>query len=188
MRLLSLPRISWRIAAIAVISLSILHILATLAAPSLTTTTAYARLKQLQANTMHVLPPLAPDTQPLPFLGADARYALCRFEAARTPVALKVSLPGKGWTLALYSNEGDNFYVAAGADGRRTDLSLLLVTSDERFTGVSPEARGQTGERQTTLPITTSQGIAVLRAPDRGIAYRSRDEAELKRAVCAPQQ
>ena len=72
--------------------------------------------------------------------------------------------------------------------GLRPDLSLLLVTSDERFTGLSPEARGQSGERQTSVPITTSQGIAVLRAPDRGIAYRARDEAELKAAVCAPQK
>lgn len=183
-----LPRVSWRTAAIAVISLSILHIVVTLAAPAFTSTTAYARLRHLPANTMHVLPPLSPETQPLPFLGADARYALCRFEAARTPVALKASLPGKGWTLALYSSEGDNFYVAAGSEGRRTDLSLLLVTSDERFTGLSPEARGQSGERQTSVPITTSQGIAVLRAPDRGIAYRARDEAELKAAVCAPQK
>lgn len=171
----------------ALITLSILHILTTLATPAMTTTTAYARLRHLPVNVMHVLPPMTPETQPLPFLGPDARYAICRFDAGTSPVALKASLPGKGWTLALYSTDGDNFYVAAGSEGKSTDLSLLLVTSDERFTGLSPEAKGQISARQTSVPIPTHQGIAVVRAPDHGIAYQARDEAELRNATCMVQ-
>lgn len=187
-RLPSLPRVNWRVAAMAIIALSILHILTTLATPAVTTTTAYARLHHLPVNTMKVLPPMTPEAQPLPFLGPDARYAVCRFDAGRAPVALKVSLLGKGWTLALYSTTGDNFYVAAGSEGKRTDMSLLLVTSDERFTGLSPEAQGQISERQTSVPVATEQGLAVLRAPDKGVAYQSRDEGYLRYASCSEQK
>jgi hypothetical protein len=97
-------------------------------------------------------------------------------------------LLGKGWTLALYSTTGDNFYVAAGSEGKRTDMSLLLVTSDERFTGLSPEAKGQISERQTSVPVVTQQGLAILRAPDRGVAYRWQDETLLRSASCREQK
>jgi uncharacterized membrane protein len=180
-----LPRINPRIAAIAVIALSILHIVVTLATPSITATTAYARLQSMPLNAMQILAAPGPESQILPFLGADARYAICRFDTTRSPVALKASLPGKGWTLALYSHEGDNFYVASGSEGKRTDLSINLVSSDERFTGVSPEARGLAGDSQTTVPVASRRGIAVVRAPDRGLAYQGRDESELRRAACS---
>lgn len=188
LRLPALPRVNWRVAAMALITLSILHILTTLATPAVTTTTAYARLRQMPVNTMQILPPISPENQPIPFLGPDARYAVCRFDAGRAPVALKASLLGKGWTLALYSITGDNFYVAAGSEGKRTDMSLLLVTSDERFTGLSPEAKGQISERQTSVPVATPQGLAVIRAPDTGVSYQARNEVLLKSTSCTEQR
>jgi uncharacterized membrane protein len=178
--------LNWRVIAAALIAAAILHILVTLAAPRLTTASAIERLDAaLPLNKMQVLAPIAPNNQPLPFLGPDGRYAMCRFDTSAAPVGIKASLPEPGWTLALYSKDGDNFYVAAGQPGTRTDLSILLVTSDERFMGLTPEARGLSTDKQVSLPISAHHGVAVLRAPDRGPAYRAEVEAELKRASCA---
>lgn len=189
MKGLTMPRfINWRLVFAALIAVGILHIVATFATPSLTGTSAYARLKgALPANKMIVLPPLQPDRQPLPFLSADVRYAMCRFDTSHGPVGLKASLPDFGWSLSLYSPEGDNFYVATGTQGQSTDLSIVLVTSDERFTGLTPEARGLPAARQATVAAASRHGLAVLRAPEKGRAYSSQIEAILKAASCVAQ-
>lgn len=180
--------VKWRLVVAALIAVGILHILATLATPSLTGASAFARLKPaLPANKMVVLPPLQPDRQPLPFLSADVRYAFCRYDTSRGPVAVKASLPDTGWSLSLYSPEGDNFYVATGTQGQTTDLSIVLVTSDERFMGLTPEARGLAADKQASVQTLTRQGLVVVRAPDRGRAYRNQIETVLKSASCVPQ-
>lgn len=180
--------VKWRLVVAALLSVGILHILATLATPSLTAASAFARLKtQLPANKMVVLEPLSPEKQMLPFLPADSRYAMCRFDMAKGPVSVAASLPDAGWSLALYTPEGDSFYVATGAQGQRTDLSVLLVSTDDRFMGLTPEARGVPADRIASVPVAARQGLAVVRAPDRGFAYKAMTESLLKLANCALQ-
>ena len=77
--------------------------------------------------------------------------------------------------------------MATGTQGIKTDLSILLVTSDERFMGLTPEAKGLPTNRQATLPIGARQGLAVIRAPDHGTAYRAQTESILKMAACTVQ-
>ncbi len=189
---MSLPNplrfIKWRVVAAALLSVGILHILATLAAPSLTNGSAFMLLRKHlpNANTMVVFQPLAPDRQPLPYLSADFRYAICRFDMGKGPVSVSATLPDVGWSLALYTPQGDNIYVATGTQGQRSDLSILLVTTDERFMGLTPEARGVPAERIATLPVASRQGLAVVRAPDRGAPFKAMTESVLKLAACAP--
>lgn len=181
-----LKRANWRLIAAAFFAVCILHIVATLAAPELATSSAYDRLAQdLPLNKMQVVPPVAPKTQLLPFLSPDARYALCRFDTLDGSVALTANLPGPGWTLALYSTEGENFYVSVAQPGRRTEISLLLVPSDERVTGLAAHAPADAPQQDATLTVAAQKGLAVLRAPDQGLAYRARNLAQLKRARCA---
>lgn len=180
--------IKWRLIVASLIAVGILHIIATFATPTLTGVSAFQRLKvKLPANTMTVLPPLTPDTQPLPFLSADVRYAMCRYDTNKAPVAVSAVLPDAGWSLALYSPQGDNFYVATGTQGLQTDLSILLVTSDERFMGLTPEAKGLPPSTQAVQPIPARQGLAVVRAPDTGFANRGEVEATLRKASCRAQ-
>jgi len=183
-----LKLIKWRLVIAALISVGILHIVATFATPSLTGVSAFSRLRtKLPVNRMVMLTPLTPENQPLPYLSGDVRYAMCRYDTNKAPVAVSASLPDQGWSLALYSPEGDNFYVATGTQGIKTDLSILLVTSDERFMGLTPEAKGLPTNRQATLPIGARQGLAVIRAPDHGTAYRAQTESILKMAACTVQ-
>jgi uncharacterized membrane protein len=180
-----LRNVNWRLVAAALFAIGILHIVATLAAPEFAATTAYDQLvEDLPLNTMHVLPPVSPATQRLPFMSPDARYAICRFDSTDGAVSLTASLPGPGWVLALYSPEGDNFFASVAQPGRRTDISLLLVPSEDRI-GAAPEARKAAAQEESVLAIAAQAGVALLRAPDQGQAYATRNLAELGRSRCA---
>ena len=93
------------------VSGGIIHISATLVVPQLAKASAFQRLSEaLPVNSMRVLPP-AGAKQPIPYLGPDVRLAVCRFDIGDGPVAVTMALPNKGWTLGLYTGDGDNFYV-----------------------------------------------------------------------------
>lgn len=180
-----IPRVKVRIVVAAVLAAMILHILTTLAAPRLAPSPAYARLsKVLPVNTMQVLPPIAPGAQPLPFMGPDSRYAMCLFDTTKGAVRVTAGLPGAGWSLSLFSDKGDSIYTSIAQPGRRTEISLLLSTSDGKFAGLTPEASGQSVQEDRSLSLSVKRGVAILRAPDQGSAYGNLNEAELKRALC----
>ena len=175
----------WHLAT-ALVAAGILHIGATFAHSYLATSSAYQRLTPgLAANAMKVLPAVTPAAQPLAFLGADARYAMCRIDTAGGPVALEARLPEPGWTLTITSPEGETLYAASGQPDRALDVALKLVPSDDRFMGLTPEARGIASDT-VPLAVAAPSGLAILRAPDKGLAYRDVIEAELRRARCAP--
>lgn len=174
-----------RVIFIAIVAAAIIHIVATLSAPELAGSTPVGRLaKVAPLHKFEVLPQVTPQTQPLPFIAPDVRYAMCRYETGRGPVTVTAQLPGSGWTLSLYTKEGDNFYTAVGKDGQTNDVALQLTPVADRFLGLTPEARGKVSEATSMLNIATGSGLAVLRAPDRGIAYRAQTEAILKKATC----
>lgn len=169
----------------ALFAIAILHVAATFAASRVALSPAYDALASaLKPNTMVVLPPVTPEAQLLPYLAPDARLALCRFDTARNKVAVTATLPGPGWTLTLYDPDGIATYTAVGQPDRQTELSLLLVPDDDRFTGLTPEARGERSRVEPLLRVQAHRGLAVLRAPDSGLGFRARDEAWLKRATC----
>jgi uncharacterized membrane protein len=171
--------------AIVAISAVILHILATLAAPIMAASTPYTRLGTLAPlHAFAVLPPVTPQTQPLPFLSADARYAICRFDTQGGPVDLDVQLAGRGWSLGIHTPQGDNIYTTVGQDAQTTRLALRLAPVSDRFLGLSPEARGVPSAAQAPLSIPAGRGLAILRAPDRGFAYVRETEAVLRAATC----
>lgn len=176
---------SARMLAAAACAIAVLHILTTLATPSLAPAQAYRRLTAGAAlHTMTILPPVTPATQKVPFMSADALYAICPFDTNKSPVTVTANLPAPGWALALYSPEGDNFYVAVAPPGRAIDVSLLLTATDDRFTGLTPQARGLSPDG-SQLKVPADRGFVLLRAPDQGETYRQRNLAVLKTARCA---
>ncbi len=178
---------NWQLIIAAPVAAGILHICATFAAPYLTGASAYRRLAPaLPVNKMQVLRPVTPGKEPLPFLSPDARYAMCRFDTSKGPVNVTATLPpDAGWTLTVHSPQGDNLYAAASTPGRTTPILLVLVPSDDRFLGVTPEARGVSRGTQPPLAVSATRGIVVLRGPDNGFAYRRRVLAGLKEARCS---
>ncbi len=187
--LAQLRRIDLRLVFAALFAIAVLHIATVFTAPSLAVSSAWDRLAPvLKPNTMVVFPPVTPEAQPLPYLSPDARIAMCLFDTRQTPVALSASLPAPGWTLTLYDKNGLAIYTAAGRPDRANAISLLLVPDDDRFMGLTPEAQGQRSPRQNQLRVQALRGLAVLRAPDAGYAYRARTDAELSAASCRMQQ
>lgn len=177
-----------RVILLAVLAAAILHIAATLAAPRLAGSTPFVRLSPIAPlHKFKVLAPVTPQNQPLPFMSPDVRYAICRYDTAKGPVSVTVRLPSRGWTVSLYTPEGDNFYTALGQDGQPSDIALQLTPIADRFLGLTPEARGKVAEATSSLSIATGKGMVVVRAPDRGLAYRADTEATLKKATCTAQ-
>ena len=178
---------NWQLIIAAPVAAGILHICATFAAPYLTGASAYSRLAPaLPINKMQVLHPITPGKEPIPFLSPDARYAMCRFDTSQGPVDVKATLPpDAGWTVTVHSPQGDNLYAAASTPGRVTPILLVLVPSNDRFLGVTPEALGISRGTQPPLAVSATQGIVVVRGPDNGFAYRPRALAGLKEARCS---
>ena len=180
-----LRRIDFRHVLAALFAIAILHVITTFTAPSMALSSAWARLAPaLKPNTMVVLPAVTPDAQPLPFTAPDFKVAVCMFDTRRGPVAISASLPSAGWNLTLYDPKGTAIHSATGRPDRATPVALLLVPDDDRFMGLTPEAQGLRSPQQAELRIQARKGLAILRAPDMGYAYRARIDAELARASC----
>lgn len=179
---------SGRMLATAACAIGVLHILATLATPQLAPAQAFSRLTGgVPLHTMTILPAITPATQKIPFMAADAIYAICPFDTNKGDVAVNANLPAPGWALALYSPEGENFYVAVAQPGRPTTVSLLLMATDDRFTGLTPQARGLSPRDAAQLKVPADRGFVLVRAPDQGLAYRQKNLSTLKTARCTPQ-
>jgi uncharacterized membrane protein len=182
-----LAKANWQLILAAPIAAAILHICATFAAPYLTAASAFSRLAPaLPENKMLVLRDIKPGAEPLPFLSPHARYAMCRFDSANGPVNVSATLPpDPGWMLAVITPQGDNVYAAASTPGRDTPISLVLLPSESHFLGVTPEARGIARDAQPPVAIAAKHGIVVMRGPDKGTAYRSDVERNLRTAACS---
>jgi uncharacterized membrane protein len=179
--------LNWRFFVAIPAAAGVVHILATLAAMNDTAHSAFALLKPaLPVNKMAILPPVAPGQQPLPFLSPDARYAICHFDTANGPVAVSAKLPDHGWTIGIFNPDGSSAYFAAASPGRATSIALTIVPADDRFMGLTPEAKGIINAGQAPLTVAAREGLIVVRAPDRGLAYRAESEAGLMQASCAP--
>jgi uncharacterized membrane protein len=179
-------RLNWRLVGLALSAIAVLNISATLMAPAVATAPAVARLSAiLPLNKMQIMPAVSAKSQPLPFMGPDATYAMCRYDNTHGTVSINAALIEPGWTLALYSPEGENFYTAVAQPGRVMYVSLLLVPSGDRFPGLSTEPRSQGATESASLTLVSPSGLAILRAPDMGQSYRARNHAGLAAAQCA---
>lgn len=185
---LKIPKInlgSWRIWAVAAVVAGIVHILTALAMSEFSGQPAHDRLAQsLPMHKFEVLPPVAPGSQPLPFLSPDFRYAFCRFNTAQGSVTVAASLPDSGWTLSVFTRNGENVFTQSGQAGRKTDMTLLLTPPGERFLGISQEAVAAQ-PAGALLAVSASEGLVIIRAPIRGYSHRRDSVADLRRATCS---
>lgn len=162
----------------------ILHILTTLAVPMINAGSAFERLRwQLETNVMRVFPADPNGQTPLPFLTADMRYAMCRFDLSSNSVQVAAVLPDIGWSLTLYTPQGDNFYAVPGLEGRVVTAQFSLsVASDRLLLPVPGVRRADTDATQVTSP--QREGLIVVRAPNLGPANLVAVEEALKQSSC----
>lgn len=181
-----LSGLRWYTVVLALVSGGIIHIVATLVVPEFARASAFQRLSQsLPVNRMRVLPPIDAASQPLPFLGPDVRLAVCRYDVSDGPVAITAALPDKGWTLGLYTNAGDNFYVLPAQESRAGDQTMTLIAPGERSFSLLTLGGRTAITSVSQIEVPAASGFAVIRAPVRGRAFTAEIEATLKRAGCA---
>lgn len=162
-----------------------LHIVATLAAPSLALSTAYARLDGiLPPNRVVILPPVSPQTQPLPFMTPALRYAMCRYDTARGPVDVSVELSETGSSLTIYTIDGEAVYTAAQSEVPLHQVRI--IPTDGRFLGLTPEALGRRSAEVPSATLAADRGIVVFAIPDLGVSYQSAIEQHLAAVSCKP--
>lgn len=177
--------LDWRAVVGALLLGGILHIAATLAVTALGPGNAFQRMRDaLPVNRMVVLPPVVPGKEPLPFMVPDALYAMCRYTLADDPVAVSAALSGAGWTLSLHTPQGDNFYVMPAQQLRRPEVSFVLVPGGDRISESVPAPR-RVSAPGSQIPSPSLEGLVVVRAPLRGLAWRAEAETLLRRASCA---
>jgi uncharacterized membrane protein len=184
MRPIRLPPASfWRTLAASLVAAAIVHILITLLAAGLNTSSAYQRLAaRLPVNRMVVLAPASPGTQLLPFQTPDVRMAVCRFDASDGPVTLRAALPEAAWTLSLYAPTGEAFYAMSGQEQRRITVGLVLVPPGDRFTAATT---GASASSAAEVPLPVRAGLAIIRAPTNGRAFGPFLERDITAASCA---
>ena len=181
-----LPRFKIQQLAAAFVAMAILHILVTLTTPYVIGTTAYASLTPiLPLNEVKILPAVTPSQQHLRFLSPDSRYAMCRYDTRQGPVTVHANLSGLAWTLTVHSLDGDNIYVAEGAEDRETKISLQLLPSESRFMGLTPESLGFASLNDSIQSIETKRGIVVVRAPEKGTTYERQTLLKLLESECS---
>jgi uncharacterized membrane protein len=183
-----LRRVGWRGALGAVLLGGILHLSTTLAVPLLGPGLAYQKLRELlPANTMMVVAPARPGKQLLPFLLPDAYYAICRYALAGDALSITAPLLDLGWTLSLHTPHGDNFYVIPGQQLRTADLSLVIVPGAEKSGDLMPAAtRRASTPSEDQIASPSEEGLIIIRAPLKGLAWKGEAEAALGRAKCTP--
>ena len=176
----------WRLLLAALVAAGIVHIITTLTAAESDSSRGIARLsRDLPANQVVFLPPVTTNAQPLPFLSPDARYALCSFDASASLIRLRATLPESGWSLSLHAPDGGNFYFVPGIDGRETNVELMLRPPGGRFLANTVEiVRG--GQVIPEVQLAYTQGLAILKAPIKGLAYRRLADEQLGTFECGP--
>lgn len=182
-------RIDWSLVWAFPLAAVAIHLIVVLASMNPRQGTAFARLAaELPVNTMTILPRIGPETQRLPYMSADARYAVCPFDTANGAIDVHVELPGFGWTVGVYTRNGENAYFAAAEAGRKlTTIDLAVISSDQRFQGLTPQAVGKV-EVAPELTVEAKRGLIVARAPDAGAPYRAAIEQDLAKITCTPRK
>jgi uncharacterized membrane protein len=100
--------------------------------------------------------------------------------------AVSISAPALdlGWTLSLHTPHGDNFYVIPGQQLRTTDLSLVIVPGAEKSGELMPATRRAPTPSEDQIASPSEEGLIVIRAPLKGLAWKGEAEAALARAKC----
>ena len=183
-----LPRLSLHVLLVALVSAGIVHITSTLAIPYMSPATGFERLAAgLPVNAMRVHPPATPGAELLAFNDPGLQLAVCPFDLAAGPLTVNATLPEAGWSLAIYSPLGDNYYAIAATSLRQPAVTLVIEPS--RATLLNLFGIGSAPNFDPSrIAAPESRGIVVVRAPRKGDAYEARIAAQLARASCAVAQ
>lgn len=176
--------LDWRVLVAGALAGGITHIAIVFSAPFIAERGAFQRLRGvLPVNRVQLMPVQVPANQALPFILPDALHAFCRFDLSVDSLRVSTVLAEPGWTLSLHSAEGDNFYVMPG-QATSSEVTFVVVPSADRGLELGPAPR-RLGGVDIHVPSPTLEGLVMVRAPLKGLAYRAETEALLARTTCS---
>lgn len=184
MKFLRLILNHWRLLLSAFTAGAIIHIWTTLTTVPSEDSPAYQQLvAELPVNKIAYLPEVTPETQKLPFMMPDVRYAICPFDATNGPIRINAAIPAPGWSLSLHTPNGENFLYVQGTDDRATNVNILL-----RAPGTVIEAKNiseiQPSRQTPEFKLTHAIGVAIYSAPIGAFAYRRMADEQLNSFRC----
>jgi len=179
-----MPRLSLHVLIVALITGGIVHITSTLAIPYMGAATAFDRISAgLPLNTMRVLPPASPGNELLPFNDPVHQLALCPFDLNDGLLTVTATLPDPGWSLAVYTAQGDNFYAVAAAGLRQPEVTLVLEPTRATLLNLFGIGTAPNFD-PSRLQAPDTRGLVVIRAPRHGQSFDGRTAALLAQARC----
>ncbi len=180
-----LPRVSLHILLVALVTGGIVHIASTLAIPYLGAATAFDRVSAgLPLNTMRIIPTITPGNELLPYNDPAHQLAVCPFDLAEGLVTVTATLPDPGWSLAIYTPHGDNYYAVAAAALRQPEVTLVIEPTKATLLNLFGIGTAPNFD-PSRIQAPENRGLIVVRAPLHGQAFEERTTAQLARARCA---
>jgi uncharacterized membrane protein len=173
-----------------------IHICIILLLPHYSQGDAWSRLENIsRPNQLAILPSAgagktSPDSrrEPLAFMAPDVRYAICRYDLSEGPLQLVAPMPDALWSIALYTRQGQNYYLVSGRNVQSRRVNLLVVREEDGGArdNTDNNAGGDDELREVTVSAPGSSGIIVIRAPIPTPAQEQRIARQLATAFCRP--
>lgn len=159
----------------ALIAAVVTHFAIIHAIPRLAMDIAFDTISAGEANTWRVADRVTPQSKEIVRPSPDFSYAACPFDLSDGPLEIRAAPWGNYWSLSLYADNSDNFFVI---DDRETryDARIVLV----RAGSAAPDG----AERIVESP--SRRGIAIIRrlAPD--VVSHAQAVEAARGDICAP--
>ena len=163
---------------------TIIHLITILGLPLLSEHKAWDRIADnYQLNTMTILPRITPDTQPLPFMAPDIRYAICKYNVKKRPLLVRANLLDELWSIAIFNRQGENVYTLSGNNlkSRYVDIKISLAANDILKLGFRADDLNDQG---IPVKVLEAEGLVMVRAPILSDAYVEQANINLGLAKC----
>lgn len=169
---------SARVVTVLVVAL-VVHLVVIAAAPRVVMSVAARRIEDSAGGTnvwLHAQR-VTPQTQEVVRSSPDLAYSACAWDLSEGPVRISAPAWDDYFSLSLYDDRTNNFFVANGRDAGGDEVDLLLATRDQAADLTSTDDL-----RTVAAPSPT--GIALLRYLAPTPSAFARADAVRRSAVC----
>ena len=143
----------------------------------------FASCATLPVNQMVSLAAADAERPLLPYLAADALYAACRYDVSAGSVAVNAVVTDPAGRFHC-TPPGRQFLCAAGPTSATHRRDVRDRAGQRASGGFRVVAAPRHGRLAVESPV--QEGLVLVRAPLRGLAWRADTEAKLRRTACAP--
>jgi uncharacterized membrane protein len=164
----------------------IVHLVSVLALPRIATQDAYSRLTPLtKLNAVTPLPPVAPNSEPMPFMDPAFALAICRYDLSAGSLKLTVPVSQAYTSVSFYTRNEVAYYAINDRSAGRKVIELDLMTEAQH--AELPEDEDVTAADRLIIDSPTATGLIVLKAlaPEPGLMPQA--QASLAASSCKVQ-